>query len=98
MTFAFGGNRLLLARKVAGSPAPDYYLLAMSSEPCGAFDCRNPGWMSETVFPIAVSQLRDRFEALLLMRPGDWVRTVLGVWQLRVADGRHDAALSLLEE
>jgi hypothetical protein len=98
MTFAFGGNRLLLARKVSGSPAPDYYLLAMSCEPCGAFDCRNPGWKSETVFPIAVSQLRDRGEALLLMRPGDWVRTVLGVWQLRVADGRHEAALSLLEE
>jgi hypothetical protein len=50
------------------------------------------------VFPIAVSQLRDRGEALLLMKPGDWVRTSLGVWQLRMADGRHDAALSLFEE
>jgi hypothetical protein len=98
VTFAFGGNRLLFVRKIAGCAPPDSYLLALSSERCGAFDCRNPRWKSETVFPIAVSQLQDRGEALLLMRPGDWVRTVLGVWQLRVADGRHHAALSLLEE
>jgi hypothetical protein len=98
VTFAFGGNRLLFVRKIAGCAPPDSYLLALSSERCGAFDCRNPRWKSETVFPIAVSQLQNRGEALLLMRPGDWVRTVLGVWQLRVADGRHDAALSLLEE
>jgi hypothetical protein len=98
VAFAFGGNRLLFVRKIAGCAPPDSYLLALSSERCGAFDCRNPRWKSETVFPIAVSQLQDRGEALLLMRPGDWVRTVLGVWQLRVADGRHDAALSLLEE
>jgi hypothetical protein len=98
VTFAFGGNRLLFGRKVAGSPTPDYYLLAMSCDRCGPFDCRSPGWKSEAVFPIAVSQLRDKGEALLLMRPGDWVRTTLGVWQLRMAAGRHDAALSLLEE
>jgi hypothetical protein len=98
VTFAFGGNRLLFVRKIADGARPDSYLLALSCERCGAFDCRNPGWKSETVFPIAVSQLRDRGEALLLMRPGDWVRTSLGVWHLRVADGQHDAALSLLEE
>ena len=98
VTVAFGGNRLLFVRKIADCAPPDSYLLALSSERCGAFDCLNVGWKSETVFPLAVSQFRDRGEALLLMRPGDWVRTVLGVWQLRVADGRHDAALSLLEE
>ena len=86
LTFAFGGNRLLFVRKIRNCPPPDYYLLALSSERCGAFDCRNSGWKSETVVPIAVSQFRDRGEALLLMRPGDWVRTSLGIWQLRVAD------------
>lgn len=98
VTFAFGGNRLLFVRKTADCAPPDSYLLALSSERCGAFDCRDPGWKSEGVVPIAVSQRRDRAEALLLLRPGDWVRTSLGVWQLRVADGRHAAALSLLEE
>lgn len=98
MTFAFGGNRLLFVSRTADCASPDFCLLALSSERYGAFDCRNAGWKSETVFPIAVSQLRDRGEALLLIRPGDWVRTSLGVWQLRMADGRQDVALSLLEE
>jgi hypothetical protein len=98
VAFAFGGNRLLFVRKTADCARPDSYLLALSSERRGAFDCRNAGWKSERVVPIAVSQRRDRAEALLLMRPGDWVRTSLGVWQLRMADGGHDAALSLLEE
>ena len=34
--------------------------------------------------PIAVSHLREKQEAMLLMRAGDWVRSTLGVWQLRV--------------
>jgi hypothetical protein len=36
---------------------------------------------------------------MLLMRAGDWVRSALGVWQLKVADSlQHGAALELLEE
>jgi hypothetical protein len=97
-TFAFGGNRLLFVSKTVDSAPPDSCLLTLSSERYGAFDCRSPGWKSETVFPIAVSQLRGRGEALLLMWPGDWVRTSLGVWQLSVADGPRDAALWLLEQ
>ena len=67
-TFAFGGNRLLFVSKTVDSAPPDSCLLTLSSERYGAFDCRSPGWKSETVFPIAVSQLRGRGEALLLMR------------------------------
>ena len=47
LTFAFGGNRLLFVRKIRNCPLPDYYLLALASERCGAFDCRNSGWKSE---------------------------------------------------
>ena len=97
LTFAFGGNRLLFVRRIRNGPAPDYYLLALASERCGAFDCRNSGWKSESVVPIAVSQHRDRAEALLLMRLGDWVRTSLGIWQLRAVDTQHHAALTLME-
>jgi hypothetical protein len=97
LTFAFGGNRLLFVRRIRNCRLPDYYLLALASERCGAFDCRNSGWKSESVVPIAVSQHRDRAEALLLMRPGDWVKTSLGIWQLRAADTQHDAALILME-
>ena len=97
LTFACGGNRLLFVRKIRHSPLPDYFLLALSSERCGAFDGRNSSWKSETVVPIAVSQHRDRTEALLLMRPGDWVQTSLGIWQLTAVDTQHHAALTLVE-
>jgi hypothetical protein len=97
LIFACGGNRLLFVRRIRNCPLPDYYLLALASERCGAFDCRNSGWKSESVIPIAVSQHRDRAEALLLMRPGDWVKTSLGIWQLRASDTQHHAALTLME-
>jgi hypothetical protein len=97
LTFAFGGNRLLFVRRIRNCLLPDYYLLALASERCGVFDCRNSGWKSESVVPIAVSQHRDRAEALLLMRLGDWVKTSLGIWQLTAADTQHHAALTLTE-
>jgi hypothetical protein len=97
LTFAYGGNRLLFVRRIRKCPAPDYFLLALASEHCGPFECRDSGWKSEMVVPIAVSHHRDRAEALLLMRPGDWVKTSLGVWRLRASDTQHHAALTLME-
>jgi hypothetical protein len=36
---------------------------------------------------------------MLLMKAGDWVRSTLGIWQLRVAPNlRHGASLQLLED
>jgi hypothetical protein len=35
----------------------------------------------------------------VLMRAGDWVRSTLGIWRLRVAPYlRHGASLQLLED
>jgi hypothetical protein len=46
-----------------------------------------------------VSHLGEEQEAMLLMKAGDWVRTGLGIWQLRVAPNlRHGASLHLLED
>jgi hypothetical protein len=97
LTFACGGTRLLFVRRIRNCPMPDYFLLAFASEHCGPFDCRDPGWKSEMVVPVAVSQHRDRAEALLLMRPGDWVKTSLGIWQFTAADTQHYAALTLMD-
>jgi len=97
VTFAFGGKRLLFGRRVQNPPQPDYYLLAVKSESCGAFDCRLRNWKSETSRPIALSHNKDRLEALLLMRPGDWVRTNLGAWRL-VPTHSSNRALLMLEE
>ena len=98
LIFALGGNRVLFRRKVAQS-GPDYFLLVVSSDRFGGFDFEDAGWRSQSVTPIAVSHLREKQEAMLLMRAGDWVRSALGVWQLKVAAGLpHGASLELLED
>ena len=98
LIFALGGNRVLFTRKVDSS-VPDYFLVVVSSDRFGGFDFEVPGWKSQSVTPIAVSHSREKQEAMLLMRAGDWVRSALGVCQLSVATGlSYGAALQLLED
>ena len=99
LNFALGGNRVLFTRRVAQSGPPDYFLVVVSSDRFGGFDFDGAVWKSESVTPIAVSHLREKQEAMLLMKAGDWVRSALGVWQLKVSAGLpHGAALKLLED
>jgi hypothetical protein len=98
-TFAFGGNRVLFTRRVDKSTAPDWYLVVVSSLRFGLFDFQCPAWKSASVQPIAVSALREKQEAMLLMRPGGWIFSNLGFWQLKVRnDLLNGAALELTEE
>lgn len=98
-TFACGGNRLLFVRKPAACVPPDHYLVAISSDTCGPFDFAESGWRSESVIPIAVSRLGNKQEVLVLMKPLAYVRSSLGVWQLKEAVGvPHGVSLELLEE
>lgn len=83
--YLFGGNRLLLKHPVPGPPQPDCYLAVFSQELHGRFDFGSRGWRSPKTRVIAVSQLRETQEAMLLMRPRDWVRTELGFWRLDVS-------------
>ena len=99
LVFALGGNRLLFRRKIAGSSRPNYFLAVLSADEFGAFDCLSPDWKADSVKAIAVSQCRARQEAMLLMKPLDWVRTMLGLWQLKTdSAGSHSARLELLED
>lgn len=84
LTQAFGGNRLLFERKARKCAAPDRYLVVVSSELHGQIDFTSNVWKSVFSQPIAASQLRNKQEAMLLMRPGDWVQTSSGFWQLAV--------------
>lgn len=84
--FLFGGNRLLLKHPVHDPVQPDSYLAVFSQELHGRFDFQSPGWKSPKAQVIAASQLRQVQEVLLLVRPGDWVRTELGLWQLTLSD------------
>jgi hypothetical protein len=82
----FGGNRLLLKRRMPGSAPPDCYLAVISQQIHGRLDFQAPQWKSASSVVIAASQLRQMQEAMLRMKPGDWVRTACGCWQLTKAN------------
>jgi hypothetical protein len=99
LAFACGGNRLLCVRKVATCVPPDYYLVTISGDTHGLFDFAGSGWRSESVVPIAASSLGDKQEVIVLLKLRAYVKSSLGVWQLKEAVGpRHGVALDLLEE
>jgi hypothetical protein len=98
LIFALGGNRVLFQRKAADFAQPDRFLTVISNDRFGTFDCQTSDWKADSVLPIAVSECRDEQEAMLLMKSLDWVRTTLGVWQLKTSPGSTERArLELLE-
>jgi hypothetical protein len=98
LIFAFGGSRVLFQRRAAHSVPPDYFLAVFSDDQFGKPDCQRSDWKAASVLPIAVSESREKQEAMLLMKPLDWVRTTLGVWQLKTGLAPQSARLELLEE
>ncbi len=92
LTQAFGGNRLLFQTKTSKSAVPDYYLVVVSSGAHGRIDFASNVWRSVFSHVIAASQLREMQEAMLLMKPGDWVETCGGFWQLSVPSNAHERA------
>ena len=82
LAVAFGGNRILFVRRTPKPAIPDWYLVVVSSERLGIFNFDDPYWKSESTQSISVSQLRERQEAMLLMKEGEWVRNSLGTWRL----------------
>lgn len=97
--FNCGGNRVLFVRRALKTAMPDHYLVVVSSDRHGALDFYDPAWKSQSIWPISISQLRDRQEALLFMEAEAWVRSALGLWRLAVrSDLPNGAALQLAEE
>jgi hypothetical protein len=92
LTHAFGGNRLLFQSKAPKSAVPDCYLVVVSSGAHGRIDFSSGVWKSVLSRVIAASQLRDMQEAMLLMKPGDWVQTSAGFWQLNLPGAGHELA------
>lgn len=97
LTVAFGGNRVLFLSRVAHSAQPDRFLVVISDDQFGRFNCQRNDWNSPSVLAIAVSESREKQEAMLLMKPLDWVQTTLGVWQLKTGLVPQSARLELLE-
>lgn len=97
LTVAFGGNRLLFDRKASRSEIPERYLVVVTSDLHGRMDFDSGEWKSPATAVIAASQLREAQEAMLLMKPGDWVRTNCGFWRLGTASGEWpEVALELM--
>jgi hypothetical protein len=67
---------------------PDAYLVTLKSAEHGAIQFAKPGWKSAGVLPISISLRRERYEAMLLLGPGDWVESGLGRWQVDQGDCR----------
>jgi len=86
VTFAFGGRRLLMERQAHNSAAPEWYLVVAMRDRHGKFDFASADWISPSSVVLAASELREQQEAMLLLQPGDWVRSHLGIWQLRLSE------------
>jgi hypothetical protein len=90
---AFGGNRLLFQSRAPKSAAPDSYLVVISSDVHGQVDFTSGVWKSVFSQVIAASHLRDKQEAMLLMKPGDWLQTNTDFWQLSDARSSGERAM-----
>lgn len=98
LDFLFGGNRLLLKREMPDTCTADWYLVVLSHELHGRLYLSSKRWKSPTARVIAASQLRQMQEVMLLMKPGDWVSTLSGIWQLVVSsDAQSGPTLELQE-
>jgi hypothetical protein len=61
---------------------PDAYLVTLNHLDHGAIEFKTKSWRSKGLQPISVSRFHERYQAMLLMRPGDWVQSSLGFWQV----------------
>jgi len=82
-----GRVHLLLERK-AGKVAPDTYLVTLNSADHGSIRFKEEGWRSSGVQPISISMRRQRYEAMLLVGPEDWIQSELGRWRIDPAGRR----------
>ena len=84
----FAGKMHMLFERRAGEIVPDAYLVTLKSADNGAIQFAQPGWKSAGVRPISISLRGERYEAMLLFGPGDWVESNLGRWHVDQAKCR----------
>ncbi len=84
----FDGRAQLLLERKAEKSVPDAYLVTMNSADHGFIRFKEAGWRSSGVQPISISLRRQRYEAMLLIGPEDWVQSELGRWHIDPAGTR----------
>lgn len=77
-----GGQTHLLFARLLPKTEPDVYLVTVSDAFNGRISFSSPAWKSAGVQPISVSFRGLRYEAILLMGPGDWIESDLGRWSV----------------
>ena len=98
LVFALGGNRLLFRRKAAASALPDYFLVVLSAEQFGTFDCLARDWKADFVQAIAVSQSGSATRGKAFEETVRRGATGAGYWQLRTGPIAERTRLELVEE
>ena len=96
LDFVFGGNRLLLKKRVDDYCLADWHLVVFSQEIHGRVNLQSASWKSRDARVIAASQLRQLQEIMLLMKPGSWVQTMCGFWQLSISNSSNPRARLVL--
>jgi hypothetical protein len=84
----YGGKVRVLFQFPATGQTPDAYLVTLHPETHGGIEFHRKCWKSPGLRTIAVSKQRDRYEAMLLMEPSDWVMTDRGRWEISPGLGR----------
>jgi hypothetical protein len=75
-------NKMLFKILLAPHNVPDRYLVVMRAAENGRLRIGEPGWCSEDVWVISLSESRDDQEAMLLMAAGGAIRTSVGIYRL----------------
>jgi hypothetical protein len=87
-----GQNKILFQTLLPFRVEPDRYLVVTQATEAGRLRIGEPGWCSEDVWVIALSESRSEQEGMLLMSAHGWVRTLVGTYRLAPIDGQPTAA------
>lgn len=87
-----GQNKILFKTLMPRSVEPDRYLVVTRTGEVGRLRIGEPGWSSDNVWVIALSESRSGQEAMLLMPVHGWMRTSVGTYKLTPMDGQPGRA------
>ena len=87
-----GQNKILFKTLLPSGAKPDRYLVVTRTREVGRLQVGEPGWSSDDVWVIAVSDLQGEQEALLLMAAHGWIRTSVGTYKFVPLEGRSRRA------
>ena len=84
----YGGKVRVLFQFPATGQTPDAYLVTLHPDTHGGIEFHRKCWKSPGLRTIAVSKQYDRYEAMLLMEPEQWVKTDRGRWGISPLSSR----------